>query len=165
MDGQLLSDTFVGLTDTMVAGFDVIDFLHRWATAARNCQVSPRQGCCWQICAASFGWQPPPGSPAAGVSAVSEDQLFYLMSRGLTEDETMLTIVRGFVELIARELPMKYALELNRQIELQMERAVGSCRAYKGAVYAQSPSAGSAEPRAADVAVVAAAATAPEQRR
>src|SRR5579859_3628588 len=57
----------------------------------------------------------------ATVSKVSEDQLFYLMSRGLTEDEAMAMIVRGFVEPIARELPMEYALELNRLIELQME--------------------------------------------
>ena len=61
----------------------------------------------------------------ASVSKVSEDQLFYLMSRGLDEDEAMAMIVRGFVEPIARELPMEYALELNRLIELQMEGAVG----------------------------------------
>ncbi|HET6907817.1 MAG TPA: Fe-S cluster assembly protein SufB [Mycobacteriales bacterium] len=61
----------------------------------------------------------------ATVSKVSEDQLFYLMSRGLSEDEAMAMIVRGFVEPIARELPMEYALELNRLIELQMEGAVG----------------------------------------
>jgi Fe-S cluster assembly protein SufB len=61
----------------------------------------------------------------ATVSKVSDDQLFYLMSRGMTEDEAMATIVRGFVEPIARELPMEYALELNRLIELQMEGAVG----------------------------------------
>jgi Fe-S cluster assembly protein SufB len=61
----------------------------------------------------------------ATVSKVSEEQLFYLMSRGLTEDEAMAMIVRGFVEPIARELPMEYALELNRLIELQMEGAVG----------------------------------------
>ncbi|CAM3480593.1 Fe-S cluster assembly protein SufB [Kibdelosporangium persicum] len=61
----------------------------------------------------------------ATVSKVSEDQLFYLMSRGLTEDEAMAMVVRGFVEPIARELPMEYALELNRLIELQMEGAVG----------------------------------------
>ena len=57
----------------------------------------------------------------ATVSKVSDDQLFYLMSRGLTEDEAMAMVVRGFVEPIARELPMEYALELNRLIELQME--------------------------------------------
>ena len=61
----------------------------------------------------------------ATVSKVSEEQLFYLMSRGLTEEESMAMIVRGFVEPIARELPMEYALELNRLIELQMEGAVG----------------------------------------
>ncbi|MET0236452.1 MAG: Fe-S cluster assembly protein SufB [Kibdelosporangium sp.] len=61
----------------------------------------------------------------ATVSKVSEEQLFYLMSRGLTEDEAMAMVVRGFVEPIARELPMEYALELNRLIELQMEGAVG----------------------------------------
>ena len=61
----------------------------------------------------------------ATVSKVSEDQLFYLMSRGLSEEEAMAMIVRGFVEPIARELPMEYALELNRLIELQMEGAVG----------------------------------------
>ncbi|KQY37750.1 MULTISPECIES: Fe-S cluster assembly protein SufB [Nocardia] len=61
----------------------------------------------------------------ATVSKVSEEQLFYLMSRGLTEDEAMAMIVRGFVEPIAKELPMEYALELNRLIELQMEGAVG----------------------------------------
>ncbi|HEY9495193.1 MAG TPA: Fe-S cluster assembly protein SufB [Intrasporangium sp.] len=61
----------------------------------------------------------------ATVSKVSEDQLFYLMSRGMAEDEAMAMIVRGFIEPIARELPMEYALELNRLIELQMEGAVG----------------------------------------
>ncbi|MER7170511.1 MULTISPECIES: Fe-S cluster assembly protein SufB [Streptomyces] len=61
----------------------------------------------------------------ATVSKVSEDQLFYLMSRGMTEFEAMAMIVRGFVEPIAKELPMEYALELNRLIELQMEGAVG----------------------------------------
>src|SRR5881398_213361 len=61
----------------------------------------------------------------ATVSKVSDDQLFYLMSRGLTEDEAMAMVVRGFIEPIAKELPMEYALELNRLIELQMEGAVG----------------------------------------
>jgi Fe-S cluster assembly protein SufB len=61
----------------------------------------------------------------ATVSKISEDQLFYLMSRGLSEDEAMAMIVRGFIEPIAKELPMEYALELNRLIELQMEGAVG----------------------------------------
>jgi Fe-S cluster assembly protein SufB len=61
----------------------------------------------------------------ATVSKVSADQLFYLMSRGMTEEEAMAMIVRGFVEPVARELPMEYALELNRLIEMQMEGAVG----------------------------------------
>ncbi len=61
----------------------------------------------------------------ATVSKVGEDQLFYLMSRGMTEDEAMAMVVRGFVEPISRELPMEYALELNRLIELQMEGSVG----------------------------------------
>ena len=61
----------------------------------------------------------------ATVSKVSEDQLFYLMQRGLDETSAMAMIVRGFVEPIARELPMEYALELNRLIELQMEGSVG----------------------------------------
>jgi Fe-S cluster assembly protein SufB len=61
----------------------------------------------------------------ATVSRVSEEQLFYLMSRGMREDEAMAMIVRGFIEPIARELPMEYALELNRLIELQMEGSVG----------------------------------------
>ena len=61
----------------------------------------------------------------ATVSKVGDDQLFYLMSRGMTDDEAMAMVVRGFVEPIARELPMEYALELNRLIELQMEGSVG----------------------------------------
>ena len=61
----------------------------------------------------------------ATVSKVSEEQLFYLMSRGMPETEAMAMIVRGFIEPIARELPMEYALELNKLIELQMEGAVG----------------------------------------
>ncbi|RKW71073.1 Fe-S cluster assembly protein SufB [Galactobacter caseinivorans] len=61
----------------------------------------------------------------ATVSKVSEEQLFYLMARGLAEQEAMALIVRGFVEPIARELPMEYALELNRLIEIQMEGSVG----------------------------------------
>ena len=61
----------------------------------------------------------------ATTSKISEDQLFYLMQRGLNEDEARATIVRGFVEPIARQLPMEYALELNRLVELQMEGSVG----------------------------------------
>lgn len=61
----------------------------------------------------------------ATVTKVSEDQLFYLMSRGLEETEAMAMIVRGFIEPIARELPMEYALELNKLIEMSMEGSVG----------------------------------------
>ncbi|MDX6210369.1 MAG: Fe-S cluster assembly protein SufB, partial [Frankiales bacterium] len=61
----------------------------------------------------------------ATVSRIGEDQLFYLMSRGMTDDEAAAMIVRGCIEPIARELPMEYAIELNRLIELQMEGAVG----------------------------------------
>ncbi|NWN87113.1 MAG: SufD family Fe-S cluster assembly protein, partial [Micrococcaceae bacterium] len=61
----------------------------------------------------------------ATVSKVSEMQLFYLMSRGLSEEEAMAMIVRGFVEPISRHLPMEYAMELNKLIELQMEGSVG----------------------------------------
>src|ERR1700709_2451695 len=61
----------------------------------------------------------------ATVSKVSDDQLFSLVSGGMAEDEAMAMIVRGFIEPIARELPMEYALELNRLIELQMEGSVG----------------------------------------
>src|SRR5207248_1972199 len=55
----------------------------------------------------------------------AEEQLFYLMSRGLTEVEATAMIVNGFIEPITRELPMEYAVELNRLIELQMEGSVG----------------------------------------
>jgi len=61
----------------------------------------------------------------ATVSKVGDDQLFYLMSRGLTEAEATAMIVAGFIEPIVRELPMEYAVELNRLIELQMEGSVG----------------------------------------
>ena len=61
----------------------------------------------------------------ATVSKVGDDQLFYLMSRGLTEEEATAMIVAGFIEPIVKELPMEYAVELNRLIELQMEGAVG----------------------------------------
>ena len=61
----------------------------------------------------------------ASVSRIGEDQLFYLMSRGLSEAEASAMIVNGFIEPITRELPMEYAVELNRLIELQMEGAIG----------------------------------------
>ena len=61
----------------------------------------------------------------ATVSKVGDEQLFYLMSRGMTEEEAMALIVRGFIEPIAKELPLEYAVELNRLIELEMEGSVG----------------------------------------
>jgi len=61
----------------------------------------------------------------ASVSKVGEEQLFYLMSRGLSEAEAMTMVVRGFIEPIAKELPLEYAIELNRLIELEMEGSVG----------------------------------------
>lgn len=64
-------------------------------------------------------------SHEATVSKVSQDQLFYLMSRGIEEKEAMGMIVRGFVEPISKLLPMEYALELNRLVALQMEGSVG----------------------------------------
>jgi len=61
----------------------------------------------------------------ASVGKIGEDQLFYLMSRGLSEQEAMSMIVAGFIEPIAKELPVEYAVELNRLIELEMEGSVG----------------------------------------
>jgi len=61
----------------------------------------------------------------ATVSKVGDEQLFYLMSRGLDEEEVMAMIVRGFIEPIAKKLPLEYAIELNRLIELEMEGSVG----------------------------------------
>jgi Fe-S cluster assembly protein SufB len=61
----------------------------------------------------------------ASVSKIGAEQLFYLMSRGLSEDEAAAMIVRGFIEPIAKELPLEYAVELNRLIELEMEGSVG----------------------------------------
>jgi len=61
----------------------------------------------------------------ASVSKIGEEQLFYLMSRGLSEAEASTMIVNGFIEPLIKELPMEYAVELNRLIELQMEGSVG----------------------------------------
>ncbi|HET7275423.1 MAG TPA: Fe-S cluster assembly protein SufB [Longimicrobiaceae bacterium] len=61
----------------------------------------------------------------ATVSKIGDEQLFYLMSRGLSEDEAATMVVRGFIEPIAKELPLEYAVELNRLIELEMEGSVG----------------------------------------
>jgi len=61
----------------------------------------------------------------ATVSKVADEQIFYLQSRGLSEDEAMSMIVNGFIEPIAKELPLEYAVELNRLIQLEMEGSVG----------------------------------------
>ncbi len=61
----------------------------------------------------------------ASVSKIAEEQLLYLMSRGMTETEASSMIVTGFIEPLVKELPMEYAVELNRLIELQMEGSVG----------------------------------------
>jgi Fe-S cluster assembly protein SufB len=61
----------------------------------------------------------------ARVSKVAEEQVFYLTSRGLTEDEARLLIINGFIEPFTKELPMEYAVELNRLIQLEMEGSVG----------------------------------------
>lgn len=64
-------------------------------------------------------------SHEATVSKIGDEQLFYLQSRGLKENEAMALIVRGFMESIVKELPMEYAVELNRLIELQMDGSIG----------------------------------------
>jgi len=61
----------------------------------------------------------------ASVSKISGDQLFYLMSRGFSEEEAMGLIVNGFFEPFTRELPMEYAVELNKLLELEMEGSIG----------------------------------------
>lgn len=61
----------------------------------------------------------------ASVSRIGEEQLFYLTSRGLTESEASTMIVNGFIEPLVKELPMEYAIEMNRLIQLQMEGSVG----------------------------------------
>lgn len=61
----------------------------------------------------------------ATVSKIGEEQLFYLMSRGLTADEAALMIVNGFIEPLVKELPLEYAVEMNRMIALEMEGSVG----------------------------------------
>ena len=61
----------------------------------------------------------------ASVSKVSEEQLFYLKSRGLSDDEATTMVVSGFIEPLVKELPMEYAVEMNRLIQIQMEGSVG----------------------------------------
>jgi Fe-S cluster assembly protein SufB len=64
-------------------------------------------------------------SHEATVGRVSEDQVFYLMSRGLTENEAQNLIVQGFLEVFTKELPMEYAIEFNRLVKLEMEGSLG----------------------------------------
>jgi len=61
----------------------------------------------------------------ASVSKIGEEQLFYLMSRGLTNEEAATMVVSGFIEPLVKELPMEYAVEMNRLIQLQMQGSVG----------------------------------------
>ena len=61
----------------------------------------------------------------ASVSKVSEEQIFYLMSRGLTEQQAQAMIVNGFIDCFVQMLPMEYAVEINRLIELEMEGSIG----------------------------------------
>lgn len=61
----------------------------------------------------------------ASAGKISEEKMFYLQSRGLSEEEAMTLVVSGFIEPIVKELPLEYALELNRLIELEMEGSVG----------------------------------------
>jgi Fe-S cluster assembly protein SufB len=61
----------------------------------------------------------------ASVSKIGEEQLFYLMSRGIGTDEAAAMIVGGFIEPLVKELPMEYAVEMNRLIQLQMEGSIG----------------------------------------
>lgn len=61
----------------------------------------------------------------ASVSKVGEEQLFYLQSRGLSEEEATTMVVSGFIEPLVKELPMEYAIEMNRLIQLQMEGSIG----------------------------------------
>ena len=59
------------------------------------------------------------------MSKIGDEQLFYLKSRGIAKDEAQSMIVNGFIEPIVKELPLEYAVEMNRLIQLQMEGSVG----------------------------------------
>ena len=61
----------------------------------------------------------------ATVSKISEEQLFYLMSRGLSKEDATQMIILGFIEPFTRELPMEYAVELNQLLKINMEGAIG----------------------------------------
>jgi len=64
-------------------------------------------------------------SHGATIGMIDEDQVFYLMSRGLTENEATNLIVQGFLEVFTKELPMEYAIEFNRLVKLEMEGSLG----------------------------------------
>jgi Fe-S cluster assembly protein SufB len=61
----------------------------------------------------------------ASAGRVSEEDVFYLMTRGLSEDEATSMVVNGFIEPIVKQLPLEYAVEMNRLIEMEMEGSVG----------------------------------------
>jgi len=61
----------------------------------------------------------------AKTGKIAEEELFYLMSRGLSEKEAMAMIINGFIEPIVKQLPIDYAVEMNRLIELEMEGSIG----------------------------------------
>jgi len=61
----------------------------------------------------------------ATVGKIGDEQIFYLMSRGFSEEEALSLIVKGFMEPFTKELPMEYAVELNRLIRLEMDNSVG----------------------------------------
>ena len=61
----------------------------------------------------------------AKVGKISDEEIFYLMSRGLTEEEALKMVVSGFIEPVVKELPFEYAVELNKLIELEMEGSLG----------------------------------------
>ena len=60
----------------------------------------------------------------ASVGKISAEQLFYLQSRGLSEDEALAMIVNGFIDPIVKELQLEYAVEMNRLIEMEMEKSI-----------------------------------------
>ena len=61
----------------------------------------------------------------AKIGKISDDAIFYLMSRGISEEEAKAMIVRGFVEPISKELPLEYAVEMNNLIKLELEGSIG----------------------------------------
>jgi Fe-S cluster assembly protein SufB len=64
-------------------------------------------------------------SHEATVGKISQDQIFYLMSRGLSENEAQNLVVQGFLDVFTKELPMEYAIEFNRLVKMEMEGALG----------------------------------------